>query len=83
MVADYFTKPLQGKPFNFMREIIMGYKNIVELSKYEPSPIKKRVENTNRNVIGEISDLRKLGKNIFEKTQEKSALTYAKVVSGK
>ena len=35
MVADYFTKPLQGKPFNFMRDIIMGYRSINELSEIE------------------------------------------------
>ena len=45
MVADYFTKPLQGKPYNFFRDIIMGYKHIRDLSKCEVSPIKERVGN--------------------------------------
>ena len=28
MVADYFTKPLQGQLFRDMRDVIMGYKDI-------------------------------------------------------
>ena len=28
MLMDYFTKPLQGKPYSFFRDIIMGYKHI-------------------------------------------------------
>ena len=45
MVADYFSKPLQGKVFKFMRDVIMGYKNTDELHKFEPSPIKERLGN--------------------------------------
>ena len=45
MVADYFSKPLQGRVFKFMRDIIMGYKNTNDLSKFEPSPIKERLGN--------------------------------------
>ena len=46
MVADYFTKPIQGKAFKFMRDIIMGYKDVKELLKYENPPIKERVGST-------------------------------------
>ena len=61
MVADYFTKPLQGKPFNFMREVIMGYyRDIKELSKYEIRPIRERVGNMNRKVSGEIYEFKKI-----------------------
>ena len=43
MLADYFTKPLQGKIFHIYRDIIMGYKPITDLlSKIE---LKERVEN--------------------------------------
>ena len=54
MIADYFTKPLQGKPFKFFRDIIMGYKHIKDLSEYKDSPIKERVGNMdqNRKMIG-------------------------------
>ena len=31
MVADYFTKPLQGSLFNKLRDVIMGYKSIYTL----------------------------------------------------
>ena len=36
MIADYFTKPLQGNLFTTMRDIIMGI---------TPYPTKERVEN--------------------------------------
>ena len=45
MVADYFSKPRQGRAFKFMRDIIMGYKNTNDLSKFEASPIKERLGN--------------------------------------
>ena len=48
MVADHFTKPLQGKPFKFYRDIIMGYKHIKELAKCEVDPIKERVGKPNK-----------------------------------
>ena len=31
LVADYFTKPLQGRLYKFMRGIIMGYESTNEL----------------------------------------------------
>ncbi len=42
MVADYFTKPLQGRMFTLFRNVIMGYTHISELIKL--IPIKERVE---------------------------------------
>ena len=45
MIAGYFTKPILGKLFTVMRDIIMGYKNTNDLSKFEASPIKERLGN--------------------------------------
>ena len=42
MIADYFTKPLQGRLFCAMRAVIMGHKSL-EWLKTELSPIKERV----------------------------------------
>lgn len=54
MLADYFTKPLQGKLFHTLRNIIMGNTTIFDMmSKYYP--IKERVEN-NRNLEREEKD---------------------------
>ena len=33
MVADFFTKPLQGNLFRLFRDVILGYKHISELDK--------------------------------------------------
>ncbi len=31
MLADYFTKPLQGEQFRILREYIMGWKPLLDL----------------------------------------------------
>ena len=31
MIADYFTKPLQGKMFKMFRNLIMGYVHINDI----------------------------------------------------
>jgi len=31
MLADYFTKPLQGKQFRLLREFIMGWRPLSDL----------------------------------------------------
>ena len=44
MIADFFTKALQGKLFHKMRGIIMGYESIFTMME-EYFPLKERVEN--------------------------------------
>jgi hypothetical protein len=56
MIADYFTKPLQGKAFKLLRDLIMGYIHINELLKEIEDSIKERVgkpeiNEKSRNVI--------------------------------
>ena len=43
MLADYFTKPLQGALFHLFRAVIMGWKHISTLKDKVPSPSKERV----------------------------------------
>ena len=43
MLADYFTKPLQGKSFREMRKVIMGYEPLNHL-KNTLTSTKERVE---------------------------------------
>jgi hypothetical protein len=43
MLADYFTKPLQGKQFHLFRDVIMGYKHISILNKSNLPSLKERV----------------------------------------
>jgi len=43
MLADYFTKPLQGKLFHRFRDVIMGWKHISTLKDEVPSSPKERV----------------------------------------
>ena len=45
MIADFFTKPLQGYLFKKFREIVLGYKHISTLHEnYEDSSYQERVE---------------------------------------
>ncbi len=55
MLADYFTKPLQGKLFRMFRDVIMGYRHINELLLDPTFPLKERVENRDRIVIENVS----------------------------
>ena len=37
MIADFFTKPLQGNLFRKLRDVILGYVHIDELNKFVTS----------------------------------------------
>ncbi len=43
MLADFFTKPLQGALFTKLREVVMGWKHVDTLRNDSMSPIKERV----------------------------------------
>ena len=45
MLANFFTKPLQGSLFQRLREVIMGWKHVNILQDYVPHPKKERNEN--------------------------------------
>ena len=52
MLADYFTKPLQGSLFHKYRKILMGYEHISTLlSRHHNVGNKERVENINKTVF--------------------------------
>jgi hypothetical protein len=49
MVADFFTKPLQGALFRKFRDVIMGHKHMNTLANAAPMPLEERVEKTKRS----------------------------------
>ena len=51
MLADYFTKPLNGSLFKYFRDIIMGYTPVQDIIDRVRRETKKRVENTQKNEI--------------------------------
>ena len=64
MIADYFTKALQGKAFKMFRDLIMGYVHINDLLQEIENSIKERVEKPkniekSRNVIEKSSPVSK------------------------
>ena len=44
MLADFFTKPLQGSLFKKLRAVMLGHKPITSFCDYNDSALKKRVE---------------------------------------
>lgn len=55
MLADYFTKPLQGKQFNAYRRVLMGWDHISELNKLTRPTIKERVGISNQNTSSDLN----------------------------
>jgi hypothetical protein len=51
MLADYFTKALQGSLFRTFRDIIMGYVHVDTILLDPSHPLKERVEKTIKNRI--------------------------------
>ena len=47
MLADFFTKPLQGSLFRKFRDVIMGHKHIDSLKETVPAPFQERVGKDN------------------------------------
>ena len=45
MLADFFTKPLQGSLFHKFRDVVLGYKHIDALTQSVPISTEERVEN--------------------------------------
>jgi hypothetical protein len=43
MLADFFTKPLQGRLFRRLRDVILGHKHISSLQEYESTGTQERV----------------------------------------
>jgi hypothetical protein len=44
MLADFFTKPLQGSLFRTFRNVIMGHTHVTSLQQHTPPPSQERVE---------------------------------------
>ena len=93
MLADYFTKPLQGSLFNKLRKVIMGWAHIdtLQSSNVDVSVPKERVEISNEidKVSTNTSSVRNtLSNKIGTKEKErkmvflKSPHTYAEIVKG-
>ena len=69
MLADYFTKPLQGSLFNKFRRVIMGYDPISILKEYHTSKMKERVEKGNKILISDEQKMRKKIVSLEEKSK--------------
>ena len=70
MLADFFTKPLQGSLFRKFREVILGHQHINTLKPSAPSPSQERVgEPIIRNGAG--------GQKTDVRTQQSTRATYA------
>ena len=48
MLADFFTKPLNGSLFRKFRDVILGYKPVSSLRETMPLDVKERVGNSDQ-----------------------------------
>ena len=76
MLADFFTKPLNGKLFHLFRDVIMGYKDIHTLSDNSFS-LKERIGNVSKKE----NEFKNNTENKGDEQEQK--LTYAEVVRSK
>ena len=84
MLADFFTKPLQGHLFRQFRDVILGYSHIDTLQRDPAAAIEERVEE-NRPITREVAHPGE------EKTTEEQVtgktgsgnITWADVVKGR
>ena len=51
MIADFFTKPLQGHLFRMFRDVILGYKHVDSLGLAAPVPPAERVGKEKRESV--------------------------------
>ena len=75
MLADFFTKPLQGNLFRKFREVIMGRKHINTLQEIPLPPLQERVE---RSVLSSVDNEQRTDGNVSE---PKKVRTYAEVAT--
>jgi hypothetical protein len=78
MLADFFTKPLQGSLFRKFREVIMGHRHIDSLKEATPTPTQERVGEDifPKNISGDGAD----GQRTDVVTRRPHVATYADVV---
>jgi hypothetical protein len=59
MLADFFTKPLQGSLFRKFKEVVLGHKHIDTLKQTPPTPSQERVGqyNIGDGVVGRKTDV--------------------------
>ena len=58
MLADYYTKPLQGSLFRKLRAVIMGHAHIDSLSSPVPIAPQERVGNSDESSVSRVLETR-------------------------
>jgi hypothetical protein len=87
MLADFFTKPLQGSLFRKLRNVIMGYAHVSSLLEIAPAVAQERVgSNSEQGVNGDAAGTQSILKRPSKATErqpQKGKVTFANVVQGK
>ncbi len=80
MVADFFTKPLQGNLFRKFRDVVMGYKHISSLyDQSEQTLAQERVGKGENGILRENSKR----PNVCASDGSKKNATWAEIVKSK
>ena len=79
MLADFFTKPLNGYLFKYLKSFVMGHKPMSELQRLTPAENKQQRKNETKTVKNQ----ERVGENIFlpvTETKHTRIPTYAEIV---
>ena len=79
ILADFFTKPLQGKKFHIFRWVIMGWDHVIVLKAYIEKDDGLSMKEPVGNNGNETSDVKKL---IDEPSEINRKISWAQVVKG-
>jgi hypothetical protein len=82
MVADFFTKPLQGALFRKFRDVILGYKHMDALAMDLPSPLEERVGETKRSGHSTVHDTSKQNSTRTTIPAVATSVSWADIVKG-
>jgi hypothetical protein len=86
MLADFFTKPLQGALFRRFRDMILGYKHVNTLAGTPPSPDEERVGKYRTGddcdpALGECDTKSSMSPDLTESELNSNQVTWANVVA--
>jgi hypothetical protein len=89
MLADFFTKPLNGSLFRKFRDVILGYKHVSSLQETMPHDVEERVgikqlqgrHNVSQNAVTKINSNVSTPVPIYTKSMVQENLTAARMDS--
>ena len=83
MIADFFTKPLQGTLFWKLRDVVMGYKHINSLHESNGESSAKKCVRNETKTEEEMVMVANNSLSVVKVKKDSKKMTWAEVVTGK